>query len=112
MPFAVAVQAMRRILVDHARTKHREKRGGDALKVTLDDAMPLAAEEKSLDLIALDEALTRLEAKDKQKARVVELRYFIGLSLEETADALGISRGTAARDWNVAKAWLHRELTR
>jgi len=110
--FAIAAQAMRRILVDHARTKHREKRGGDALKVTLDDALPLAAEEKSLDLIALDEALTRLEAKDKQKARVVELRYFIGLSLEETADALGISRATTARDWNVAKAWLHRELTR
>ncbi len=110
--FAIAAQAMRRILVDHARKKHREKRGGDALKVTLDDAMPLASEEKSLDLIALDKALTRLEAKDKQKARVVELRYFIGLSLEETADALGISRATAARDWNVAKAWLHRELTR
>ncbi len=110
--FAIAAQAMRRILVDHARTKHREKRGGAAFKVTLDDAMPLAAEEKSLDLIALDEALIRIAAKDKQQARVVELRYFSGLSLEETADALGISRATAARDWNVAKAWLHRELTR
>ncbi|HEY8563445.1 MAG TPA: sigma-70 family RNA polymerase sigma factor [Pyrinomonadaceae bacterium] len=110
--FAIAAQAMRRILVDHARTKHREKRGGDAFKVTFDDALPDAAEEKSVDLIALDEVLTKLEAKDKQQARVVELRYFAGLSLEETADALDISRATAARDWKVAKAWLHRELTR
>jgi RNA polymerase sigma factor (TIGR02999 family) len=110
--FAIAAQAMRRILVDHARTKYRDKRGGDALKVTFDEALPVAAEEKSVDLIALDEVLTRLDAKDKQQVRIVELRYFAGLSLEETADALGISRATAARDWKVAKAWLHRELTR
>jgi RNA polymerase sigma factor (TIGR02999 family) len=110
--FAIAAQAMRRILVDYARTKHREKRGGDALQVTLDNEMPLVAEEKSIDLIALDEALIRLAAKDEQQARLVELRYFGGLSLEETAEVLRISRATAVREWNVAKAWLHRELTR
>jgi RNA polymerase sigma factor (TIGR02999 family) len=110
--FAIASQAMRRILVDHARTKHREKRGGKDVKVPLDDALGVGAAEKNTDLIALDEALTRLEVIDEQQVRVVELRYFSGLSLEDTADALGISRATAARDWSMAKAWLHRELTR
>ena len=110
--FAIAAQLMRRILVDHARTKHREKRGGNDVRLTLDEAALVAGEEKSVDLLALDEALTRLAAFDEQQARVVELRYFSGLSLEETADALGVSRATAARDWSVAKAWLKRELTR
>ena len=110
--FAIASQAMRRILVDHARTKHREKRGGHDLKLPLDEAMTVAGDEKSVDLVALDEALTRLEAIDKQQSRVVELRYFSGLSLEDTADVLKISRSTAARDWAMARAWLHRELTR
>ena len=110
--FAIAAQLMRRILVDYARTKHREKRGGDDVKLPLEEAALVAADEKGIDLLALDEALTRLAAMDEQQARVVELRYFSGLSLEETAEALNISRATAARDWNMAKTWLYRELTR
>ena len=111
--FAIAAQMMRRILVDHARTRHRDKRGGEeAVKLPLDEAMLIVVDERDVDLIALDEVLTRLEAVDEQQARVVELRYFSGLSLEETAAALKISRATAARDWAMAKAWLHRELTR
>ncbi len=110
--FGIAAQAMRRILVDHARTKHREKRGGEDEKLPLDEALTVAVDESNIDLLALDEALTRLERKDKQQARLVELRYFSGLNLEETAEALGISRTTATRDWAMAKAWLHRELTR
>jgi RNA polymerase sigma factor (TIGR02999 family) len=111
--FAIAAQMMRRILVDHARTRHRDKRGGETVvKLPLDEAMLVVVDERNVDLIALDEVLTRLEAVDEQQARVVELRYFSGLSLEETAEALKISRATAARDWAMAKAWLHRELTR
>ena len=110
--FAVAAQAMRRILVDHARTRNREKRGGPVQNLALEDALVAAAEEENVDLIALDEALSRLAEFDPQQARIVELRYFAGLSLEETADAIGISRATAARDWAVAKAWLFREMTR
>ena len=110
--FAIASQMMRRILVDHARTKHREKRGGDGVKLALDEAMAVAESDSSVDLIALDDALTRLEKLDKQQSRVVELRYFSGLSLDDVADLLKISPSTAARDWAMAKAWLHRELTR
>jgi len=110
--FAIASQAMRRILVDYARTRTRVKRGGDDIKLSLEAAEPLASNEKSVDLIALDEALTRLALLDEQQSRVVELRYFSGLSLNETAAILHISRATAAREWNMAKAWLHRELTR
>ncbi len=110
--FAVATQAMRRILVDYARAKHREKRGGDNIKLSLAEAMTVAAEEKSVDLIALDEALNKLAEFDEQQARVVELKYFSGLTLEETAEALRISRATVARDWELARAWLHRELTK
>ncbi len=109
--FAIAAQAMRRIMVDYARTKQREKRGGGDEKLSLEAAMSVAVDEKSVDLIALDEALTRLAEMDLRQARVVELRYFSGLSLEETAEALRISRATAAREWNVARAWLRRELT-
>lgn len=109
--YAIAAQAMRRILVDHARTQKREKRGGDNIALPLDDAMQIAGkEEKTVDLIALDEALTRLAARDERQARVVELRYFADLSLEETAAALGISRATVALDWSMAKSWLFREL--
>ena len=110
--FAISAQLMRRILVDHARAKHRDKRGGDDIKLPLEEAALAAADEKSVDLIALDEALDRLAAVDAQQSRIVELRYFSGLSLEETAEALSISRSTAARDWAMAKAWLHRELTK
>jgi RNA polymerase sigma factor (TIGR02999 family) len=101
---------MRRILVDYARAKHRDKRGGDDIKLSLEEAGQVAAKEKGVDLIALDKALDRLAARDEQQARVVELRYFSGLSLEETAEALHISRATVARDWETARAWLHREL--
>ncbi len=110
--FAVAAQVMRHILVDHARAKHREKRGGESVKVPFEEATIFAVDEQDIDLIALDEALNRLEKIDEQQVRIVELRYFSGLSLEETAEALKISRATTARNWNVARAWLHRELTR
>ncbi|MGH9961100.1 MAG: ECF-type sigma factor, partial [Pyrinomonadaceae bacterium] len=102
----------RHILVDHARAKHREKRGGAAVQVPLEEATMMTIDEQDIDLIALDEALNRLAQIDEQQVRLVELRYFSGLSLEAAAEALKISRATAARDWNVAKAWLHRELTR
>lgn len=111
--FAIAGTLMRRILVDHARSKKREKRGGEAIRLTLnEEAMNVATSEKSVDLMALDEALTRLEKLDEQQSRIVELRYFSGLTLEETADTLNVSRTTVATDWAMAKAWLHRELTR
>lgn len=110
--FAIAAQVMRRILVDHARTRHREKRGGSAEDVPLEEALLAVADESDVDVIALDEALTRLAKFDPEQERLVELRYFAGLSLDEAADVLGISRATAAREWAVAKAWLHRELTR
>lgn len=110
--FAVAANAMRCILVDHARAKHREKRGGDNIKLSLEEAMPVAAKDDGVDLIALDEALNKLAGFDEQQARVVELRYFSGLSLDETAHALNISRATVARDWESARAWLYHELKR
>lgn len=110
--FAIAANAMRQILVDYARTKHRLKRGGNDVQVPLDESIVIAANETDVDLMALDEALTRLEKIDEQQTRVVELRYFSGLSLEETAAALNISRATAAREWAMARTWLHRELTR
>ncbi len=108
--FAIAAQAMRRILVDYAKAAHRKKRGGDDIKLPLEEAMTVAAEETPVDLIALDEALNKLATRDEQQARVVELRYFSGLSLEETAEALHISRATVANDWSMAKVWLYREL--
>ena len=110
--FAIAAQAMRRILVDYARTTHRKKRGGDDIKLPLEEALSIAAEEKPVDLIALDEALNKLAERDEQQARIVELRYFSGLTLEETAEALHISRASVASDWNMAKVWLYRELRR
>jgi RNA polymerase sigma factor (TIGR02999 family) len=110
--FAIAAQAMRRILVDHARSRHRQKRGGSNEDLPLEDALLASADERNVDLIALDEAMKRLAKFDPQQERIVELRYFGGLSLDEAANALGISRATAARDWQVAKAWLHREMTR
>jgi RNA polymerase sigma factor (TIGR02999 family) len=109
--FAFAAQVMRHVLVDHARAKHREKRGGNAVKVPLDEAVTMTVDDDDIDLIALDEALDRLAQIDEQQVRLVELRYFSGLSLEVAAETLKISRATAAREWNVAKAWLHRELT-
>jgi RNA polymerase sigma factor (TIGR02999 family) len=109
--FGVAAQAMRRILVDHARSRNYLKHGGGARQVSLDEAATLA-EERAAELIALDEALRELAKMDERKSRVVELRYFGGLSVEETAEALGVSIPTVTRDWNTAKAWLLREMTK
>ena len=103
--FGVAAQMMRRILVDHARGHHREKRGGGAVKVTLDEVVSLT-DQGAAELVVLDEALTALAEIDERKSRVVELRYFGGLSVEETAEVLQVSANTVLRDWKLAKAWL------
>ncbi len=110
--FGISAQAMRRILVDYARGKHRAKRGGIGEDLPLEEAALVVSEERSVDLVALDEALTRLAKFDEQQARIVELRYFSGLSIEETAEVLRISPTTVKSDWNVAKAWLRHEITR
>jgi len=107
--FGLAAQIMRNILVDFARAHVREKRGGGALQVSLSQAETVY-NEKSADLIALDDALQTLERLDARQARVVELRFFAGLNLEETAEALRVSVGTVRRDWSLAEAWLYREL--
>jgi RNA polymerase sigma factor (TIGR02999 family) len=106
-----AARVMRNILVDHARARRADKRGGGGHKVTLTDALGLA-EERDLDLIALDDALHALAAFDEQKSRIVELRYFGGLSEEEVAEVLGVSERTVRRGWTMAKAWLRREMLR
>jgi RNA polymerase sigma factor (TIGR02999 family) len=107
--FAIASQAMRRIVVDHARRHNAVKRGGDNLKVELEAAMLLPGA-KDVDVVRLDDALTALAAFDPQQGRIVELRFFGGLSIEQTAEVIGISPATVKRDWSMAKAWLHREL--
>lgn len=107
--FAIAAQIMRHLLVDHARSRQYAKRGGGAIQVSLNEELAVA-EEKSVDLLALDQALTRLAEIDERKSRIVELRYFAGLSAEETAEALGLSEITIKREWLKAKAWLFREL--
>ena len=106
---AVAARVMRRILVDHARAHHYQKRGGGAAHVTLDEALVVVSEPDQ-DFVALDDALTALAVVDERRSQVVEMRFFGGLTLEETAEALQISRDTVKRDWNVAKLWLLREL--
>jgi len=108
--FGIAAQLMRRILVDHARSKKRAKRGGSDIRVSFNEANVLG-QAKDLDIVALDEALERLAAIDEQQSRIVELRFFSGLTVEETAEVLSISPATVKRDWSMAKAWLHRELT-
>jgi len=110
--FAIAAQAMRRILVDHARERKREKRGGAAENLPIDEALTIVSEEKAVDLVALDEALNKLVTFDERQAKVVELRYFSGLSIDETAAVLNVSNVTIRRDWNMAKAWLHQEITK
>ncbi|MBI2838287.1 MAG: sigma-70 family RNA polymerase sigma factor [Acidobacteria bacterium] len=105
----VAAQMMRRILVDYARNHNRGKRGGGARKVSLDEAVVLSAE-RADDLVELDDALTALAAFDDRKSRVVEMRYFGGLSVKETAEVLQVSEMTVARDWKLAKAWLYTTL--
>jgi RNA polymerase sigma factor (TIGR02999 family) len=109
--FGVAAQAMRRILVDHARGYRAAKRGGSRERVPLDDAV-LCAEERAEDLVALDHALVRLARFDEQKSRIVELRFFGGLTVADVAEVLGVSRRTVERDWTLAKAWLRGEVTR
>lgn len=106
--FAVAAQVMRRILVEHAR-RHNLKRGGDVPHVALDEAALVGAD-ADVDLVALDDAMTALARVDPRKMQVVEMRFFGGLSVEETAEVLGISPVTVKRDWRIAKAWLYREL--
>jgi RNA polymerase sigma-70 factor, ECF subfamily len=109
--FGLAAQIMRRVLVDFARARRREKRGGDEIQVSLSEAtnVPL---EGSAELVALDDALQTLEKLEPRQARIVELRFFAGLSLEETAAALNVSLSTVRRDLNLAEAWLFRELNR
>jgi RNA polymerase sigma factor (TIGR02999 family) len=118
--FAVAAQMMRRVLVDHARTRRALKRGGDPVQVTLggvdtelrapDDPRSGGSSLEPVDLLALDDALARLAELDPQKARLVELRYFAGLSIPEAAAALGVSQATVGREWAIARIWLRREL--
>jgi RNA polymerase sigma-70 factor, ECF subfamily len=109
--FAISAQLMRRILVSMARARHANKRGGEARQVSLDEAL-LISEERAAELVALDEAMNELAALDPRRSRVVELRYFGGLSVEETAEVLNISPETVMRDWKRAKAWLYTELNR
>ena len=111
--FAVSANIMRHLLVDHARSRHRAKRGGQVIRITLNEetsANTSAAQNRKLDLLALDEALDRLAEFDQRKSRIVELRYFGGLSFEETAEVLGVSEITIKRDWLKARAWLFRAL--
>ena len=108
--YGVASQIMRRVLIDHARSKGYQKRGGGMRPVSLDEAL-VTSPQRGSDLLALDEALTRLSKLDPRKGRLVELRFFGGLSVEETAAILKVSPFTVIRDWNFAKAWLHREMT-
>jgi RNA polymerase sigma-70 factor, ECF subfamily len=107
--FSVAAPLMRHILVDYSRKRHAAKRGGDVQRISLDHAV-LPVIERTADVVALDEALNGLAAIDPQQARIVELRFFSGLSIEETADVVRLSPSTVKRDWNIAKAWLAREL--
>ena len=108
--FGIAATLMRRILVDHARGKQRVKRGAGAQRVSLEETATVVSRQSKVDILALDEALTRLAGIDERKARVVELRFFGGLEVEETAEFLKISAATVLREWKMAKAWLHRAL--
>jgi RNA polymerase sigma factor (TIGR02999 family) len=109
--YAIAATMMRRILIDYAKTKHRVRRGGVNSDLPLENALTISISETDVDLLALDEALNRLAAKEAQLAKVVELRFFSGLDVVETAEVLGLSESTIKRDWRMAKAWLRRELT-
>jgi len=108
--FAIAAKMMRRILVDYARSRHVAKRGGGAVQVSLDDGAVVSG--RTSEMVALDDALSSLALFDRRKSQVVELRYFAGLSVEETAEVLKVSPNTVMRDWSTAKAWLHRELNK
>jgi RNA polymerase sigma factor (TIGR02999 family) len=108
--FGVAAQLMRRILIDHARSHHYQKRGGGAIRVSLDESAAVI-ESRAAELLAINEALDKLTAMDERKGRIVELRFFGGLTEEEAAEVMGVSLPTAQREWRAAKAWLRRMLT-
>ena len=110
--FGIAATLMRRILIDYAKSRHRARRGGLQSDVHLDTAFELKGADTNFDLIELDEALQRLEKNDPDLARIVELRFFAGLEVAETAEAMNVSESTVKRGWAMAKAWLHRELTK
>lgn len=107
--FGIAAQLMRRILVDYARSRGNQKRGGDVLRVTFDEAA-VVSDDRAAEVVALDEALIGLAKVDPRKSQLVELRFFAGLSIKEAAEVLGVSEGTVMRDWTLAKAWLRREV--
>src|SRR5262249_44035585 len=109
--FAIAAQTMRRILIDHARSHVREKRGGGRKVLALDEALVFSPEQ-SIEFLRIDESLNRLAEIDPRQAKIVELRFFAGLTVEETAEVLQVSPKTVKRDWSIAKAWLHGELRR
>lgn len=109
--FGIASQAIRRILVDHARHHKAQKRGGEALRVTIDESIAVAGG-GDFDILALEDALEKLAALDERQSRIVELRFFGGLSIEDTGEVLGLSPATVKRDWSMARVWLFRELSR
>ncbi len=109
--FGVAANLMRRILIEEARRQHANKHGGNAFRISLSE-VELFAQQKSHDLLALDDAMQALAQFDERRSRIVELRFFGGLSVEETAEVLGVSPRTVAREWRLAQAWLYRELTK
>ena len=109
--FAFIAHMMRRILVDHARSRRSAKRGAGAIRLSLDESLQLPDRAEDPDLVALDEALKTLEAVDPRQSRLVEMRYFTGLSVKEVAEVEGISPTTVKREWRTAKLWLHRELS-
>jgi RNA polymerase sigma factor (TIGR02999 family) len=110
--FAIAATMMRRILIDYAKARHRVRRGGASEDSPLENALTVSASDTDFDLLELDEALNRLAEREAHLARIVELRFFSGLDVPETAEVLGVSESTVKRDWAMAKAWLHRELTK
>jgi RNA polymerase sigma-70 factor (ECF subfamily) len=110
--FGIAARVMRRILVDHARQHRADKRGGEFEKIPIDAANEPAAKQEGIDLVALDAALTRLAEVDPEQSKLVELRYFAGLTIEDAAQVMSMSLGTAKRRWTSAKAWLRREISR
>jgi RNA polymerase sigma factor (TIGR02999 family) len=110
--YAIAAQMIRRILVDYARSQHAEKRGSGAIKLALDEAMDVPQQKGELDLLGLNGALDKLAELDPRQSRIVELRFFAGLSIEEAAEVMQLSPATIKREWTSARAWLFREMTR
>ncbi|MEK7855163.1 MAG: sigma-70 family RNA polymerase sigma factor [Acidobacteriota bacterium] len=108
--YGIAAQAMKRILIDHAKARHREKRGGAAENLPLDEARFVVSDETNVDIVALDQALTKLAAFDPRQASIVDLKFFAGLSIEDIAETLEVSPATVKREWNSAKAWLFSEI--